>query len=712
MGIRRIVVLVAVAWAAVPATVAAQNLPSGFQRSDPITGRNQPSGVYFAHDGRVFVTEKGGKIWVYPNLTSTAPQLFADLGNEVHDYWDRGLLGFALDPRFPERPYVYVQYTYNGGLFPDQDPLPWVPRWPATNCPTPPGATADNGGCVASGRVSRLTVDGAGAGAEQVLVEDWYQQYPSHSIGTILFGPDGYLYAGGGDGASFNWRDYGQRGNPAWPDRRSPLNPAVPTDPATNQGGSLRSQGLEVESQYVGQQVWLNGTIIRIDAADGSHAPGNPLAATGLSENARRIVAYGLRNPFRFTVRPGTGELWVGDVGENTWEEINVIPALPEQGATLRNFGWPCYEGRGRHSGFTGPICSGMYANGDTGGRVRHAPPWYTYVHTGSSDTTGLAFYTGTSYPAAYRNSLFAADNSRTVIFNIPFVDADGDGMPDAPPDGSAAIFYGGALAKAVQLTIGPGGDLFYANLENNRISRIFWCDGCGNQAPSAAIALDAGSLADGPPRTIAFTAANSVDPNAGDALSYDWDLDGDGVFGDAGGATASHAYTADGSYRVAVRVTDAAGASDVQAMLVTVATPQADLGVTLDDGVTTVRRGDALQYTLTVTNHGPDAVAGAQVATTLSAQLDGIAWTCSADAGATCAPAGEGDVADGVDLPPGASVVYVIAATVAADAEGTIESTATVAVPAGYADPDPSNDAAGDVDTVDDTIFRDGFDG
>ena len=57
---------------------------------------------------------------------------------------------------------------------------------------------------------------------ETVLLEDWYQQYPSHSIGSVRFGSDGYLYVGGGDGASYLWADWGQRGNPAWPDTRSP----------------------------------------------------------------------------------------------------------------------------------------------------------------------------------------------------------------------------------------------------------------------------------------------------------------------------------------------------------------------------------------------------------------------------------------------------------------------------------------------------------
>ena len=76
--------------------------------------------------------------------------------------------------------------------------------------------------------------------------------------------------------------------------------------------------------------------------------PTNPLFATGDDANAQRIVAFGLRNPFRFTFRPGTNELWVGDVGWNTWEEINRI--VNPTDALVENFGWPAYEGPARQA--------------------------------------------------------------------------------------------------------------------------------------------------------------------------------------------------------------------------------------------------------------------------------------------------------------------------------------------------------------------------
>ncbi|HEV7491958.1 MAG TPA: PKD domain-containing protein, partial [Rhodanobacteraceae bacterium] len=399
-------------------------------------------------------------------------------------------------------------------------------------------------------------------------------------------------------------------------------------------------------------------------------------------------------------------------------EEINRIPALPLSGASLQNFGWPCFEGRGQHAGFNVPICTRLY--NDSGERTPATPPWYTYNHnngpdTGSgSDITGLAFYEGSLYPAMYQNSLFFADNSRTVIFNIPYADTDGDGIPDPPPDDGALPFFDGSSATAVQLISGPGGDIFLSNLLSGRISRLSYCNLCTNRAPAAAIALDAGSIADGPPRTIAFSAANSVDPDTGDTLVYDWDLDGDGVFGDASGVTASRFYDTDGSYRVAVRVTDTSGASDVQSMLVTVVgnLGAADVGVTLDDGVSEVFPGDTLSYALVVTNHGTDTVPGETVASVLSPSLGSVAWTCAASTGASCQSSGLGDVADSVDLPAGGSVTYTITAQVPANAAGQIESAANVTPAPGYEDPNTNDNAASDIDTVvGDRIFADGFD-
>jgi glucose/arabinose dehydrogenase len=187
------------------AQAMAATLPTGFRESIALSGLTLPTAVRFAPDGRVYVAEKSGLIQVFDALTDTTPATFADLRTKVHNFHDRGLLGLALDPSFPAKPYVYVLYTHDAAIGGT------APRWGAPgatfdDCPTPPGETDD--GCVVSGRLSRLTAAGdVMTGAEKVLVEDWCNQYPSHTIGSLAFGADGYLYVSGGDGASFNFVD-------------------------------------------------------------------------------------------------------------------------------------------------------------------------------------------------------------------------------------------------------------------------------------------------------------------------------------------------------------------------------------------------------------------------------------------------------------------------------------------------------------------------
>ena len=180
----------------------------------------------------------------------------------------------------------------------------------------------------------------------------------------------------------------------------------------------------------------LDGSILRVDPVTGAAFAGNPFAASS-DPNKRRIIAYGLRNPFRFDVRPGTNELWVGDVGWSTWEEINRVANIGD--ATVENFGWPCYEGTGRQSGYDAanlPICEALY---QASGAV--TAPTYTYSHsasvvsgdgcpTGGSSTAGIVFYpeSGGTFPAAYRGGLFFADYTRNCIW---WMAKGANGQPD-----------------------------------------------------------------------------------------------------------------------------------------------------------------------------------------------------------------------------------------------------------------------------------------
>jgi glucose/arabinose dehydrogenase len=450
----------------------AATLPSGFQDRVVFGGLTNPTAVRFSPDGRVFIAEQSGLVLEYDSLTDTTPSIVVDLRSQTNDFGDRGLLGLALDPKFPASPYVYLLYTY------DAPPGQTAPFWNDA-CPTPPGPLAD--GCVVTSKLVRIKVSGDPAthtptkivGSPTSLISgQWCQQYPSHSIGDLNFGPDGELYVSAGDGANYGPADWGQFGGS--PGSPTPLNPCG--DPPaglggteslpTAEGGSLRSQSAR---RPVGEPVDLNGAILRVNPVTGAAAPGNPFGASS-NANKQRIVAYGLRNPFRFTIRPGTNQLWIGDVGLSTWEEIDVDPDPTVSPA--KNFGWPCYEGEAPLSAYaTADLCASLYANRTATG------PYYEYNHnahvvpgescpTGGSSITGLAFYNGGSYPSSYDGALFFGDHTRNCIWAML---PGSNGLPDP----TKIETFVAPAGHPVDLEIGPGGDLFYVDLDDGQIHRI-----------------------------------------------------------------------------------------------------------------------------------------------------------------------------------------------------------------------------------------------
>ncbi|MGE5275519.1 MAG: PQQ-dependent sugar dehydrogenase [Acidobacteriota bacterium] len=577
------------------ARASAATLPPGFQETIVFSGLTRPTAVRFSPDGRIFVAEKSGLIKVFDSLSSPAPTIFADLRTEVDDYWDRGLLSLALHPNFPTTPYVYALYSYDapiGGT---------APTWNDT-CPSPPGATTN--GCVISGRLSRLTAAGNHmTGTEEVLLEAWGQQFPSHSVGDLRFGPDGALYVSGGDGASFNNVDYGQYGSPVNPLGDPPVPVGGAQTPPAAEGGALRSQSL---LRVEGGPAVANGAILRVDD-DGNPKADNPLSGSS-DEIARRIIASGLRNPFRFTIQPGTGSLWIGDVGWSTWEEIDRI--ADPTGGTVPNFGWPCYEGAGKQSGYAAAsltLCENLY--GPPSGATA---PFFTYKHsdrvvsgescpTGSSSISGLAFYEGGSYPENYDGALFFSDYSRRCVW-VMFPGAGG-----GPDPSTRATFIAGA-ATPVDLQTGPGGDLYYADQGTGTIRRIQYF------APTAVAHADPSS---GPaPLTVHFDGTESAPAQEGDTIGFAWDLNGDGNYDESTDPQPTFLYAQPGSYTARLRVTDNHGVSTLSDPLTIVAS---DLppAVTIDTPAPTLawKVGDAIGFS----GHATDALDGTIPASALT---------------------------------------------------------------------------------------------
>src|SRR6185295_9991486 len=289
----------------------------------------------------------------------------------------------------------------------------------------------------------------------------------------------------------------------------------------------------------------------------------NATVVAPVDRNAQRIVAFGLRSPSRITFRPGTDELWIADKGQTTWEEINLAPRASD--GLVENFGWPCYEGTATTAYASTALCTDLYQQ-----PLLITPPFYTFDHaqpvvagdgcgTGTGSISALAFYGGGGYPAAYQDALFFADASRNCIWAML---KGAGGLPD--PTTRSLVLSG--ASSPVDLRPGAGGDLFYVDQDGGSVRRISYST--GNAAPTAVI--QGGPFSGTSPLTVNFSGIASTDPEGG-ALTYAWDLDGDGDFDDSTVAQPSFTYTGTGAWTVRLKVTDVQGLSAVAAVVVVV---------------------------------------------------------------------------------------------------------------------------------------------
>ena len=254
----------------------------------------------------------------------------------------------------------------------------------------------------AHGRIARLVANGdVSDGSETVLVDlPVLSSATNHNGGALHFGTDGKLYVAVGDNAQ-------------------------------------RTLAPRLDSVF--------GKLLRFND-DGTIPTDNPHAATqaGL---ARAIWAHGLRNPFTFAVQPVTGTLYVNDVGENTWEEINLVTA----GA---NLGWPATEGPTTEAGVTAPLFAYRQTDTDPPGS---GPGGF---FTGQS-IAGGAFYpaSGGSFPAPYASNYFFADHVAKSVGRLD------------PANGNAATSFARMAGNPVDVLAGNDGALYV--LSRNSLARI-----------------------------------------------------------------------------------------------------------------------------------------------------------------------------------------------------------------------------------------------
>ena len=311
---------------------ALAQFPSGYVDEEVISGLVGPVGVTFAGNGHMIVWERRGKVWIIENGVKLEPPLL-DIHDEVGAWRDYGLLGFALDPDFDQNGFLYAYYV--------------VDRHHLLYYGTPsydPNANEYFDATI--GRVTRYTADPATGfhtvidGSRTVLLGETADSgipilHQSHGTGALLFGSDGTLLLSAGDAANYNSVDAGSSNGTYW---AQALADGI-IRPEENVGA--------FRAQMIGS---LSGKILRIDPATGDGVPSNPFFDPADPRSPRsRVWALGLRNPFRFTRRPGTGSsdpavgdpgvLYVGDVGWNDWEELHVV------GEGGMNLGWPIFEG-------------------------------------------------------------------------------------------------------------------------------------------------------------------------------------------------------------------------------------------------------------------------------------------------------------------------------------------------------------------------------
>jgi glucose/arabinose dehydrogenase len=307
----------------------------------------------------------------------------------------------------------------------------------------------------ANNRISRFTADGdvAVPGSERVVLDlDPLSSATNHNGGAMHFGLDGKLYVAVGENAN-----------------------------------GANAQNLDT----------YHGKLLRINA-DGSVPAGNPYVGASLSAQRQRVWSYGLRNPFTFAVQPGTGRIFVNDVGGGSWEEIN------DASSSSLNYGWPNNEGAAVRPGQT--------------------PPLYAYPHNNPDGyvcaITGGTFFnpTSTNYPAAYAGKYFYQDLCGRWINYI-------DPTSGTPVRTQFATNLSGDL---VGLETGADGNLYYLSRGAAALYRIVYS--AGNTAPVITTQPTSATVSPGVSATFSVGATGTA------PFSYQWQKNGANI----GGATAS----------------------------------------------------------------------------------------------------------------------------------------------------------------------------
>ncbi len=433
-------------------------------RTTAVSGLTQPTTLDWTPDGEyLLVAEKSGRVRVVDNQGNLRSTPLVDLSDQVNATRDRGLLGLAIHPDFPNTPYVYLLYTYDppetagrsglggpdgNGNRPSRmvrltvNPNTMVANpnslvvlvgtnstWQYTSEPTR-NSTGNNSirpsgivnGTTITAPASQIDVgsqdnDPGRSGVQNQNIRDYLAtDSESHTIGDLEFGPDGYLYLSNGDGTSYNF-----------------------TDPRT-----VRVQDVQN----------LSGKVLRIDPITGEGIATNPFYDGDADSNQSKVFYSGLRNPFRFAFDPVSDQPVIGDVGWNSFEEINTGPA----GA---NFGWPYFEGPNQTGGYKSlSQAIAFYNNGNRNNPGDDPAVFPILFRTHGAPDNANAIMVGDFY------------NSETLMFG----DINGGTLYAATLNNSRQVtdvqVFDSGISFVVDMKMGPDGRLYGVNLVTGSILR------------------------------------------------------------------------------------------------------------------------------------------------------------------------------------------------------------------------------------------------
>lgn len=406
----------------VTSALAQVDLPVGFTNV-PLATLSNPVGFAFLPDGRALLIEQKqpppndteGWLYVYAaGSLGAGPALVVPDVNTTGN--ERGLLGIAVDPAFPTRPYVYVYYTHVSGTN-------RVRRYTVT------------------GDVTNPWSDALAFGSPYDVLVDLPDALEWHNGGTLRFAPDSTLFLSNGDDATSVCGDF-----------QSP-------------------------------SVW-HGVLLRMDVsglpASGTGPPAKSILIPadnpypGPDDNARLTYAVGFRNPFRFTIDPVSGHLYVGDVGESAWEELDEVLAGT-------NAGWPMREGAHAFPPFQ--FC-GLSVGIDPIAEYAHAEAApYSIIAGPRYRPVGASL----DYPPSYDGDVFYTDFYAGWIRRVSYDDGFGVWTPASPESGQPSPDnWAEGLTAIADFQVGPDGALYYVRLRDE--------PGFGRINPPTAVATPAGT--------------------------------------------------------------------------------------------------------------------------------------------------------------------------------------------------------------------------